>query len=330
MSDPLTRSFPPTKGFTRLFSAFKTKTAPGDADYQWSVLLFQSLLRLLSCIFLSLSFFSFSWVQAQTDTAAQRIISLSPAITELLFSAGAGKQVVGVVSYSDFPPQARKIQQIGSYQALDMEQILKLKPDLIIAWKSGTPEHYLTLFEQLGLKVHLIDPSGFDDIAHDLIMLGRLTGHEALATKKAQHFLQAIERIKKTSQNKTSQNKKKIRVLIQIWDKPIMTIGKQHIIHQVIEICGGSNVFPVDKKTITIDLESVVVQQPDIIISTAHRDINNDWLQTWQAFEQIPAVRHKHLYHTAADVLVRHSLRLLQGIQNVCQLLDKARFQPDT
>lgn len=251
---------------------------------------------------------------------AQRIISLSPSITEMLFAAGAGKQIVGVVSYSDYPPQAKNISSVGSYNSLDIEKIISLNPDLIIAWKSGNPMKQINKLKSLGYPVFMSEALNFKDIASNIKKYGILSGNEQLSLHQSQLFLDAINKLEKQYQGKT-----KVRVFIQIWNKPVMTVGAKHIISHVIHLCGGKNIFDDTELTITPGIESIVQLKPELILSTGMANLATQWLKRWENWTMIPAVKNHHLYGTNPDLLVRHSPRLLQGAKNVCQLIDKVR-----
>ena len=251
---------------------------------------------------------------------AQRIISLSPSITEMLFAAGAEKQIIGVVSYSDFPQQAKQIPSVGSSNSLDLEKIINLKPDLIIAWKSGNPYKQIEKLKLLGYPVFISEPQILEGIASNIKRYGLLSGNIKISQQQSQLFLTGINKLKRQYQDKST-----ISVFVQIWDKPIMTIGSQHIISQVIQLCGGKNIFDSSDITLTPDIESIIQHKPELILSTGMASIAKNWLKRWENWTMIPAVKNNHLYSTNPDLLVRHSPRLLQGAKNVCQLLDKAR-----
>jgi len=251
---------------------------------------------------------------------AQQIISLAPSITEMLFAAGAGKQVIGVVSYSDFPPQAKKIPSVGSYDSVDLEKIISLNPDLIIAWKSGNQQKQIDKLKLLGYPVYLSEPKTFYDVANNIKKYGILTGHPEQSQLQSEIFINGINKLKQNNLHKQV-----ISVFVQIWNKPVMTVGTQHLISQVIQLCGGKNIFDSTALTITPDIESIIQRKPELIISTGMANIAEKWLDRWKTFTMIPAVKNNHLYSTYPDILVRHSPRLLQGAENVCQLLDNTR-----
>ena len=169
---------------------------------------------------------------------AQRIVSLSPGATELLFDAGAGERVVGAVGFSDFPEAAKKIPRVGSYKRLDLERILALKPDLIIAWRSGNPRAQTERLESLGQTLYYSEPRRFDDVASTLQRFATLAGSEAVGGARAQRFRHGIDALAKRYRDAAP-----VSVFYEVWEEPLMTVNGEHLISQVIDLCGGRNVF---------------------------------------------------------------------------------------
>ena len=253
---------------------------------------------------------------------ARRIISLSPGITELVFAAGGGDKLVGVVSYSDYPKQAKTIPRIGNYDSLDIERILALQPDLVIAWKSGNPEHQIRQLQSLGLKVYITEPDNFSSIPQTLRKFGQLTNTEHTAENSARQFEKKFNALKQQYQDK--QNQPKIRTFIQIWNNPLMSVNGQHLISKVIEFCGGTNVFA-QSRTLTSSpsIEAILEKDPQVIIATGMAESSKQWLQRWQQWPFLNAVKNKRLYAANPDHLVRHTPRILLGIEEVCGLIQK-------
>ncbi|MCP3852350.1 MAG: cobalamin-binding protein [Gammaproteobacteria bacterium] len=253
---------------------------------------------------------------------AQRVISLSPGLTELIDASGGLDKLKGVVTYSDFPPEAKQIAQVGSYNSLDIEQILVLKPDLIIAWKSGNPVHQVEQLKKLGLTVYTSEPKNFMDIPITIKAFGELMGTETIAEQNAASFIKQFKQLKL----KYHTNKKPKKTFIQIWDNPVMSVNEKHLISKVITLCGGENIFSQTKGlTITPSVESILELDPEIIIATGMADTSKKWLERWQQWGFLSAVKNEHLYATNPDHLVRHTPRILQGIEAVCQIIAAVR-----
>ncbi len=253
---------------------------------------------------------------------ARRIVSLSPHLTELLFSAGAGRQIVATVSYSNYPPAARKIPRIGGYTLLDVERIIALRPDLVVAWHSGNPRGQLERLEQLGIPVYYSEPRSLEAIAATIRHFGILTGHERLARKRSRQFLQGIGRLRQRYGKQ-----RPVRVFYQIWHRPLMTINGRHFISKVIRLCGGRNVFAAEPALVPrIGIESVIARAPEVIIASGMAEKRPHWVKDWLAWPAIPAVRRRHLYVIHPDLIQRPTARLLQGARQMCEALQHARL----
>lgn len=250
---------------------------------------------------------------------AKRIVSLSPGITELLFAAGGGANVKGVVSYSDFPEAAKKLPQVGSYNAVDIEKILSLNPDLVVAWKSGNPPLQISKLKKLGLNVFTSEPRNFDNIPDTLVRFGKLMNTESSANKAASDFQDGLSQLtQKYSKDKT----KPKSVYIQIWNKPIMTINGEHLISKIFAFCNGHNIFhDVPQLTLNLDVETILQKNPDVIFVTRDGDLGEQWLSQWRKWDFLKAVESKELFAVNPDHLVRHTPRILKGIEQVCGFL---------
>lgn len=252
---------------------------------------------------------------------AQRIVSLAPHVTELLFAAGAGERVVGVVSYSDWPPAARGIEQVGSYSALDMERILALRPDLVVAWESGNNPAQLERLERLGLTVLRHAPRTPDDIARMLEQLGRLAGTDAVAQPAAQNFRVRLQRLRERNAQVAP-----LTVFYQVWHQPLMTVSGAHLISAAIELCGGRNVFAaLPALAPQISIEAVLAADPQVIVASGMAEQRPDWLDDWKRWPQLAAVRHDNLYFVPPDLLQRAGPRFIDGAERLCAALDEAR-----
>ena len=252
---------------------------------------------------------------------ALRIISLAPHITESLFAAGAGDKIIGAVSYSDYPEAAKKIPRVGGYPSLDLEKIISLKPDLVIAWASGNNKTQVDKLRAFGINVFMSEPRYPEDIAKTIRRFGVLAATNKVAMKASGDFLQHYH-----SLQKRFSNKKKVKVFYQIWNKPIMTISGGHLISKVIELCGGENVFA-NLKTLTprISLEPVLASKSEVIISGGMGKARPEWLDEWKSWPELPAVKNGQLYFIDPALMQRVGPRILQGADKLCELLDKAR-----
>lgn len=253
--------------------------------------------------------------------AAQRIVSLAPHITELLFAAGAGERVVGVVAYSNFPEAAAHLPQVGAYSNLDLEAIVALAPDLIVAWESGTPRAQLAKLEALGIPVFFNEPRKLGDIAASLVALGRIAGTETVAAGAAITF-----RARHADLEARFGQRPRVRVFYQIWDQPLMTVSDEHLISDVIRLCGGDNVFGrLTGLAGHVGVEAVLAADPEVIVASGMGASRPEWLEQWRRWPTLGASRHDNLFFVHPDLIQRHTPRILEGAEQLCGFLEQAR-----
>lgn len=259
--------------------------------------------------------------QIRLEQPAQRIVSLAPHVTELLFAAGAGDAVVGVVSFSNYPPEAVELPQVGGYQSLDLEAIIALRPDLIVAWKTGNSDAQVARLASLGMPVFFSEPRSLEDIPDNLERLGSLAGTAQVATSAAQEYRREHQRLKQRYAKAKS-----IRVFYQIWHQPLMTINGEHLISDVIRLCGGENVFN-DLRGLApqVSVESVLAANPDVVMASGMAYTRPEWVDQWRDWPFLKAVKGNHLYFIPPDLIQRHTPRILEGAKMMCEHLDKVR-----
>ena len=252
---------------------------------------------------------------------AERIIALSPHAVENVFSAGAGDRLVGVVAYSNFPAAANQLPQVGSNNLLNYESILALKPDLIIAWQSGNTRSSLQRLRELGFTLYIDEPQEMADIAKSIRDIGAMTDSTTTASRVAQTYLDTLDSIAAQYQRESP-----VSVFYQVWNKPLQTLNGQHLVSQVIELCGGHNIFT-DQAGLApvINIEAIMQRDPQAIIASGDGNIRPAWLDEWLRWPQLRAVKRKHLYFVPPDLIQRHTVRLLEGAQLICQQLKQVR-----
>jgi iron complex transport system substrate-binding protein len=248
---------------------------------------------------------------------AQRIVSLAPHATELLFAAGAGNQVVGVSEYSDFPAAAKQLPSVGGSGQLDIERIVSLKPDLIVAWSSGNNRRQLERLRKLGLTVFESEPRSFEAIADSLERLGALVGRDD-GRLQAQQFRQQVKTLEQHYAGRSP-----VTVFYQIWSAPLMTLNDAHIVSQAIKLCGGVNVFGQLKPLVpTISREAVVTENPDVIIVS---DEKGTGLERWRSFKRMQAVASGNLMTIDGGMMNRAGPRVIESTRTLCKQIDNAR-----
>ena len=252
---------------------------------------------------------------------ARRIVTLAPALAEILFHVGGGQYLVGTVDHSDYPEAAQQVQRIGSHDRFDFESILQLEPDLVLAWESGNPGSQVRRLEQLGLTVYRSEPDTLDSLAATILNIATLIGRPDTGTRLAHRFHQEAEAIQERHKGRS-----RLRVFYQVWHDPLITLNGQHLVSKMLVGCGASNVFA-DLPDIApvVTLESVLSRNPQVIIVGGTATGAPAWLSDWQRWRDIDAVRHHRLYTVNADLLHRHSPRVLDGMRELCDVIERAR-----
>jgi iron complex transport system substrate-binding protein len=252
---------------------------------------------------------------------ARRIVSLSPHLTELLYAAGAGARLVGAVEYSDFPPAARALPRVGNDAAINLEAVLALKPDLVVAWPNAGSGPSIERIAGFGIAVFRSEPRELEDIARTIESLGKLSGSSAEAVRVAARF-----RARAAALERRYAHRPPVRVLYQIWNRPLVTVNGEHLISKVIRLCGGENVFArLPLLAPEIDREAVLRADPQVIVASGSDYRHPDWLLEWKSFPGLSAAAAGHLYAIAPDLIQRHTPRILDGAEQLCAFLERAR-----
>lgn len=252
---------------------------------------------------------------------AARIISLAPYTTELLFAAGAGQKIVGAVRYSYYPEAAKNIPRVGDTNKLDLERIVSLEPDLIIAWKSNAAAD-TEMLRNMHIPIYVSEPPSLEAIADTIIDLGKLSGTVETAKLSGKKFLDKLTELK----NRYSSKKPVISTFYQFWNDPIYTINGKHVISDVIQLCGGRNVFAnMPNVSAQVSLEAVLSANPDVIIASGIDATRPAWLNEWNKWPEIKAVKNHRIYYIPPDLIQRQTPRILEGAAMMCGFLDDAR-----
>ncbi len=254
------------------------------------------------------------------ERPAQRIISLAPSLTELLFAAGAGEQVVGVSEYSDYPPEAAGIPIVGRFDLLNTEAILALGPDLIVAWRSGNPRAAVQRLIDLGLNVYVAEPTTLASIADHIDSFAQLAGTMQTGSATSRYFR---DRLKELSTQ--FQHREKISVFYQVWNEPLISVGGNELINDIISLCGGNNIFADLGLAPKVSEEAVLQRNPQAIIASGMDVSRPEWLDEWLRWPQLQSVANGDLYFIPPDLVQRHSLRVLSGAEQMCRHIDAVR-----
>jgi len=252
---------------------------------------------------------------------AKRIIALAPSVTELVYAVGAGDKLVGVARYSDYPPAAGAITQIGDASRIDIERVLSLRPDLVIGWKSGNHAADFERLEQFGFPVFMVEPETLGAIARSLRAVGILTGTTPGARRVAEEFESGVAKLRGRYGARA-----RVRVFYEIWHEPLMTVNGRHMISDVIGLCGGANVFAgLSTLTPVVSLEGVIAVQPEVVLGGSSATTEEEFAAQWRRYEGFTKLRNVKALYVDPDWIQRQTPRVLQGAQTVCEHLDRIR-----
>jgi iron complex transport system substrate-binding protein len=252
---------------------------------------------------------------------AQRVISMAPHVTELLFAAGGGARIIGAMNYSDYPAQARSIPLIGSNSQIDLERVIALKPDLLIVWQSGNTARQIAQLQSLGIPVFHSEPRKLETVATSLERFGRLLGTETQAQLAAARL-----RAKVAELNRRYGGRPAVPVFYQAWDNPVYTLNGDQIASDAIRLCGGRNVFGA-LKTIApqVSVEAVLQLDPEVIVGGKLYTPQDRGLSIWQPYKGMTAVKRKNLFTLDEELLTRPGPRIVDGAATLCTRLEEAR-----
>ena len=251
----------------------------------------------------------------------KRIIALAPHLVESLYAIGAGDQIIATTAHADYPAAAKNIMVVGNYARLQIEKIIQLKPDVVIAWTTGNPTVDLARLEKYQIKVIYSNPETLEDVAAELRLLGEITGRTEQASKLAEQYLTSLTDIK---QRYASQEN--IKVFYELWSRPIRTVAQKAWPQQQITLCGGVNPFADAKDDYpSVGLEQVLITLPQVVIQPSKSTSGDPDNLNWQQWPHVPAAKNGFVFHPNADKLHRMTTRMLDEVVILCEQIDTAR-----
>ena len=257
--------------------------------------------------------------EAPPAVSHQRIVTLAPNLTEMVFAVGAGAKLVGVSAWSDYPQAALELPVVGNAFSIDQERLALLKPDLLLVWDSGTPLHTVDKLRQSGYRVEAIKTRGLADISAAMRRIGQLPGRESAAEIAAQDFAAALRKLKLSHSAAAP-----IDVFFQVSARPLYTINRQHYVSELIEVCGGRNVFAdLGGLAPAVSAESIVDRDPEVMLASS--DAGDDAFDQWQRWPELRANRYRNLFLLPADHIARATPRLILAGDAMCTALEQAR-----
>jgi len=248
-------------------------------------------------------------INAVPAMAAERILALAPHACEMLYAIGAGPQIAGAVSYCDYPAEAKQLPRIGSYEGINVEAALRLKPDLAVVMSRNVKG--VDVLEKMGVRIVVSNPVSFATMFADIQKLGALTDHTAEAEELVEGLRKRLEKVRSMQRSETP-------VFYEVWADPILTAGGPSFISDLIHEAGGRNVFAgIDVETPHVNVESVIRARPELIVVPLERRNIEDRRAFWEGWLGKGKVRFASIN---PDLLHRPGPRLLDGLE----LLQKA------
>ncbi|WED22327.1 vitamin B12 ABC transporter substrate-binding protein BtuF [Vibrio sp. JC009] len=251
--------------------------------------------------------------------AIERVISLAPSSTEIAYAAGLGGKMIAASVHSDYPEEAKRLEHVAAYSSINIERIIALNPDLIVAWKSGGSGNALSQLKDLGYKIFYTDTDSLSDIATRIEELSEFSDAPEKGKNRAKQFRDELGKLRKQYQGS-----KKVSFFYQISGRPIYTLAQSAWPGEVFELCGGVNVFKDTPAPYPqVSFEEVLVRAPEVIFTSAHATQNTEQWMAWE--DQIPAVANQAIWSLNADWINRPTPRSLNAVREVCNYLDRAR-----
>jgi iron complex transport system substrate-binding protein len=248
-----------------------------------------------------------------------RMVSLSPGATEMLFAAGAGAQVIATVEYSDDPPAARAVPRIGDVAAIDLERLVALRPDVVVAWPAGGNPAQRGKIAGLGIAIYDQQVERLSDLAGSLRRLGVLAGTQAAAERAARSLETRLAALAHTFGAHTE---RRPAVLLQVWNRPIYTVGGKHLMSDALTLCGARNVFAdLPEPGPLVDTEAVIARNPDIIVAAAPPGEGAAWVADWQRFPALAAVREHRVVAFENQALSRLGPSVIDATEELCRTI---------
>ena len=284
---------------------------------------------------ISLSFSTneiFAKQDRHTQPYPQRIITLAPPLSELVDSAGGSDRLVGVRAFSNSPTSVKQLPITSDARSIDLEKMKSLRPDLIIYWRGGTSESQIQSIKKTFTKdvqFIAVEPKKLLDIATDIETIGKALGTDLVAKKNADVLRLKITELRNKENNQNKQkniSQRKVRVFYQVWAQPLMTLNQDHIISDIIQLCGGEQLFANEKVLVpTVSREAVIKANPEIIFTAVdNQKMTSDW-SMWTSFSQLAATKNKAFVDLDGDIISRPSPRIMQGAQKICTEINQLR-----
>jgi vitamin B12 transport system substrate-binding protein len=247
--------------------------------------------------------------------ALERVVSLSPALDELMLELGAGEQLVGVLGTRERPAALAALPSVGEYGQVQIETLLSLKPQLVLLWPDSIGSAQRQQLRRLGLQLYEVQPHSLDELAAQVVALGQRIGRAERGQQLAAEFRRQLAHLRQRYRREPP-----LRVFYQVWDSPLYSIGGRQIISDALRVCGAENLFSdLTLAAPQINLETLLVRDPEVILTSEPQ-----LLAAWQTWPQLQAVKRGQVWSIPDRGLERPSLQMLKATERLCELLQTA------
>ncbi len=258
----------------------------------------------------------------------QRIISLAPSNTEILYAMSLGDRIVGVTDYCNYPNQTENIKKVGGFSTVDVEKVISLKPDLVVA-SQGNSEEVVNQLRALGLTVISLYPNDIEGVLHDIELIGEVTGSQEIAAELITDLQQRMDKVTK----KTSTLEEKPSAVHVVWHDPIYVSGTDTFQDIVITKAGAQNAFPDIEMWGIVGMEEFIASDPDIIIVNSGNGMGDnsehviyEYFMTEPRMQQLSAVQNGRIYIIDSDIIDRSGPRIVDALEIVAGMVHPELF----
>ena len=249
--------------------------------------------------------------------AAERIVSLSPSGTEIIFALGLGDKLVGRTDFCTFPEEAKKIDSVGGFdgKSFSLENILAFNPDFVYL-SNGMHNHLINSLENFGIQVYVSDINSIEDIFKEIISVSKLLNASEVG-------LNYVSKMKKEL-NELKGNYTGVNIYCEIFNSPFLTCGKKSFINDIIEYAGGKNIFYfLDSTYPQVSEESIIVNNPQIILAPDYSENDLNKIYSRNGWQNIDAIKNKKVFSVSGDIFTRPGPRVLEAVILLKEILNE-------
>lgn len=261
--------------------------------------------------------------QAVCVKQAHRVLVLAPHLTEIVDFVGGLDRVIAVDGSSNFPAAVNSLPKMPNPWVLGAESILARKPDLVLVWQSGISVDVVAQLRKTGVPVFVSEPRTIAQVASTMQRIALLLGTQTTTYPKVDQWLARFDQLRNRFKGRAV-----VPVFYQVWRQPLMTLGGQHVVSEVVGLCGGQNVFSnLTNLAAQVSVEGVLKRNPAVLLSSGTVEDHRALLKQWAPWPVLAAVQRGHLYTIPNDLLVRNGPRLIDAAEQVCDRIEQARGQ---